>query len=230
MADGLQERDEPRAATLPGSAQLPAALARVRHHAWLSQSGRLARPASGRLVAISSSTVLLVVGVALALVLTSGTTPTGGPSGDSTSQLASVLDFGRSPLSLPTDQRSRTASAATGVRHGGQQPTSGSRGHDTARVSRKRRRLGSRASKIQSAARERALSQSASGQAATTVTEPSSPQPVSTSPSYGNVSGGRGTRVSSATGTSASDSSGSASLPAGPTGIGSAGGCNPKCS
>jgi hypothetical protein len=111
------------------------------------------RPGSGRLVAISSSTGLLVVGVALALVLTGGATPTGVPSADPPLQLASVLDFGRSPLLLPTDGSSRAASTSTGSRPVGQRRTrtSGSRGHSTARVARKRRRTGSSDTKSKSA-------------------------------------------------------------------------------
>jgi hypothetical protein len=220
MTNGLSERDQPPAARLPGSAQLPAALARVRHRAWPSRLERLARPAPGRLAAISSSTVLLGVGVVLALVLGGGTTPTGVPTANPPSQLASVLDFGRSPLSLPGDQSSRTASPSTGPGRASQHRTSGSHGHGTAGVSNKRRRVRSNGTKSKSTAHERTSRQGTSGQTATTAPEPTSRQSVSTSPSYDGAGGGGGTTSGSPTAASASDSAGSASLPAGPTGIG----------
>ena len=230
MADSLRERDQPVTAAMPGSAQLPAAPARVPGRSRPSRPGRPARPAFRRQVAISSSAVLLLCGVALALVLTSGTSPPGTPSAGSPPQIASVLDFERSPFSLSTGQSSRPASTGTGSRHTGQHQTSRSRTSRTARASRNQRRLGSRRTKSQPAARPRASSQVSSGQTATTVTEPTSAEAVSTSSSSGEPTGSAATTESSPTVTSTSGSGGSAPLPAGPTGIGSASGCDPKCS
>jgi hypothetical protein len=228
MADGLRERHQPVTA-MPGSAQLPDAPARVPRLARPSQPRRRARAAFRRQVAISSSSVLLLCGAALALVLTSRTPPPGAPIAGSPPQIASVLDFERSPLSLSTDQSS-PAATGTGSRHTREHQTSRSRKSHTARTSRNQRWLGSRRIKSQPAARPRPSSQGSSGQRVTTANEPTSAEAVSTSSSSGEPTGTPATTDSSPTVTSTPSSADSTQLPAGPTGIGSASGCNPKCS